>query len=298
MNADSSHDSPSTGPSDSLGPSLSTRDFARLGQFIHQLLGIQMPPAKRVMLESRLRRRLRALGLTNFSAYCDLILAAPPGAEELVHLTSAVTTNKTDFFREPQHFDVLVGKVIPAILRAGGLADRRPLRLWSAACSSGEEPYTLAMVLSEAAQELRFRFDLLGSDISMRVLEHALRATYDEAHIAPIPQALRKKYLLRHKDRPGEVRIAPELRRLVRFRQINLLDSAYPVDHAQDIIFCRNVFIYFDRPTQEGILRRFCDHLVPGGYIFLGHSETINGLDVPLEAIAPTVYRHTAVRSP
>jgi len=282
----------SAGHSDSLGPSLSSRDFARLGQFIHERLGIQMPPAKRVMLESRLRRRLRALGMTSFADYCDLILSAHADHEELVQLTSAVTTNKTDFFREPQHFDVLVKQVIPDILRAGSLADRRPLRLWSSACSSGEEPYTLAMVLTEAAEQLRFRFDILASDISMRVLEHALRAIYDESHIAPVPMPLRKKYLMRKKGSQGEVRIAPELRSLVRFRQINLLDSAYPVDYAQDIIFCRNVFIYFDRPTQEAILRRFCAHLVPGGYIFLGHSETINGLDVPLEPIAPTVYRH------
>ena len=285
---------PATALSEGGGPTLSMRDFERLGRFIHARLGIRMPPAKRLMLESRLRRRLRVLGIASFGAYCDLILNAPADAEELVHLTSAVTTNKTDFFREPQHFGVLTQTVIPEIAAAVGLGPHRELRLWSAGCSSGEEPYTLGMVLAAVAADMRFGVDILASDISMRVLEKALRAVYDEGDIAPIPADLKQRYLLRRRDRPGVFRIASAIRDRVRFRLINLLEAPYPVDRVQDVIFCRNVFIYFDRPTQEAILRRFCEVLVPGGYVFLGHSESINGLDVPLEPIAPTVYRYVA----
>jgi len=274
------------------GPTLSDRDFERMGRFIEARLGIRMPPAKRLMLESRLKRRLRALGMGTFREYCDFVLEAPDTEVELVHLTSAVTTNKTDFFREPQHFKILVDDVLPELQGRVGLGPRRPLYLWSAGCSSGEEPYTLAMVLSEPGRRMRFGVDILASDISMRVLERALRAVYSAEVIGPIAPELRKKHLLRRRDRPDVFRIAPELRELVRFRVINLLEAPYPVDRTQDVIFCRNVFIYFDRPTQERILRRFCDVLVPGGFLFLGHSETITGLDVPLEAVAPTVYRH------
>jgi chemotaxis protein methyltransferase CheR len=276
----------------SKGQSMSSRDFKRLASFIYERLGIQLPAAKQIMLEGRLRKRIRVLGLNGFTEYCDLVIDAPPDHPELVHMTSAVTTNKTDFFREPNHFDVLVGTVLPELLGKRTSVDR-PFRIWSAGCSTGEEPYTLAMVLSEASEKRPFRFEVLASDVSMRVLEEALRATYDERRVEGIPKALRSKYLMRSRDPKSELyRIIPELRRLIRFRSVNFLEPDYPVHEVQDVIFCRNVFIYFDRPTQEAILRRFCKTLAPGGYIFLGHSETINGLNVPLEAIAPTVYRY------
>jgi chemotaxis protein methyltransferase CheR len=276
---------------------LSQRDFSRLSSFIHGYAGIQLPPAKTVMLESRVRKRIRALRLSGYAEYCDYVLG-PGQAEETVHLIDAVTTNKTDFFREPQHFQYLVERALPTLMREYGAGQSRTCMVWSAGCSSGEEPYTLAMVLAEFAERYRpFASMVLGTDICTEVLEHARRAIYTEASIAPVPPHLLKKYILRSKDRSrGLVRIAPFLRNCVRFRRLNFLDGDFAVREPIDIIFCRNVFIYFDRRTQEQILNRFARHLTPGGFVFLGHSETINGMDVPLVQVAPTIYRKSHAR--
>ncbi|MEW6489199.1 MAG: protein-glutamate O-methyltransferase [Thermodesulfobacteriota bacterium] len=269
-------------------------EFRRLAEFVQGHCGIRMPEAKRVMVESRLRKRLRVLGLPSFRAYCDYVFGSR-GEGERVHLVDALTTNKTDFFREPQHFEYLVRAALPQLVREAGSGVRRPLAAWSAACSTGEEPYTLAMVLSEVAEGLPgFRFQVLATDISTRVLERARNAVYAEERVEPVPAPLRRKYLLRSRDRTqGLVRVAPELRSTVRFRHLNLLDADFGLREPQDVIFCRNVMIYFDRETQEGVLNRLCRHLAPGGYVFLGHSETINGLRVPLRPVAPTIYRLT-----
>ena len=276
---------------------LTDRDFSRLSTFIHSFAGIRLTPAKKIMLESRLRRRIRALGMSGYAEYCDFVLGHGK-AEETVHLIDVVTTNKTDFFREPQHFDFLVRQALPTLMREYGAGQSRTCMVWSAGCSSGEEPYTLAMVLSEFAERYRgFRSMVLGTDICTEVLEHAKRAIYTEDSIAPVPPALREKYLLRSKDRTRSlVRIAPFLRERVRFRHLNFLDGDFAVREPIDVVFCRNVFIYFDRSTQEQILNRFVKHLMPGGFVFLGHSETINGLDVPLVQVAPTIYRTPQAR--
>ena len=167
--------------------------------------------------------------------------------------------------------------------------------VWSAGCSTGQEPYTLAMVLSEfAASQPDFDFQILATDISTRVLEKAKDAIYAEELLSPVPQLMKKKYLLRSKDRTsGLVRIAPELREKVRFRRLNFLEGDFGVREPLDIIFCRNVIIYFDRKTQERLLQRFHSHMRPGAHIFMGHSETLSGLDVPLVSVFPTVYRKT-----
>lgn len=273
---------------------LTPREFSRLAEFIHAQCGIRMPPAKKTMLEARLRKRLRELGMADFATYCDHVLGARDRGDELVHMIDAVTTNKTDFFREPQHFEHLVKSALPTLMQEQGAGIRRDLAVWSAGCSSGEEPYTLAMVLAEVGARLSgFRYLILATDICTKVLHHARRAVYADERIAPIPAELRRRYLLRSKDSGRRlVRVAPELRQLVRFRRLNFLDDDFGLREPMDVIFCRNVFIYFDRPTQEAILNRFCRHLIRGGYVFLGHSETINGLDVPLVPVAPTVYRY------
>jgi chemotaxis protein methyltransferase CheR len=245
------------------------------------------------MVEARLQRRLRTLGLDTFQAYCEAVFSAGSGAAEVVRLVDAITTNTTDFFREPQHFDMLLKSVLPGLMQAEGAGVRRPLAVWSAGCSSGEEPYTLAMVLGEVAEGLPgFRFSILGTDVSTTVLEKAQRAVYEEDKILAVPVALRKKYLLRSKDRSQKVvRIAPEARRHVKFRRLNFMAPDFGLREPMDLIFCRNVMIYFDRRTRETLLNRFCQHLEPGGYVFLGHSETIHGLRLPLKQVAPTVYR-------
>ena len=270
--------------------SLSARDFAKLSRFIYDTCGIKMPEVKKTMLEARLQKRLRALGMTSFTEYCELLFTPQGEEQELVQMLDMVTTNKTDFFREPDHFDYLVQRVLPEwLVRHEG----QRLSIWSAGCSSGEEPYTLAMVLSEFAEShAGFDFQILATDISTRVLEKAQQAIYQEAQAEPIPLNLKRKYLLRSKDRAsGMVRVVPELRHKVRFRRLNFMDNDFGMRESLDIIFCRNVIIYFDRPTQERLLQRFHRHMKAGAYIFMGHSETLSGLNVPLLSVYPTVYR-------
>lgn len=272
---------------------LSSNEFGVLARFIEEHCGIRMPSSKKIMLESRLRKRLKELDIPSFKAYIEHVFSADGLESELIHMVDAVTTNKTDFFREPQHFDFLVKSALPELIDRFGSGVKNPLAVWSAGCSSGEEPYTLTIVLSEVAARVRgFDFFILATDISTRVLSKAARAIYDEERIAPVPMDLRKKYLLRSKDRSKRmVRIVPELRAKVRFRRLNFMDADFGLREPMDVIFCRNVFIYFDRETQERILNMFCKHLIPGGYVFLGHSESINGLDTPLIQVAPSAYR-------
>jgi chemotaxis protein methyltransferase CheR len=273
--------------------SLSTRDFQQLSSFIYRELGIKMPEGKRTMLTGRLNRRLRALGLATFSEYCEFLFSPKGVEEELVHLINAVTTNKTDFFREPSHFDYLTRVVLPALQDRQRFEIQPNLRLWSAGCSTGEEPYSLAMVLAEFRESRPgFRFEILATDISTRVLEVARRAVYPLERIEPVAMPLRKKYLLKGRDRKNpEVRIVPELRQLVRFGRLNFMAEEFGLRGQVDIIFCRNVIIYFDKPTQEKLMVKFCRYLNPGGYLFLGHSESLHGYDIPLVPVAPTIYR-------
>jgi len=271
-------------------PNLSSRDFGRLSRFIYDTCGIKMPDVKKTMLEARLAKRLRNLGIRSFSDYCDYLFSTAGQENELVQMLDMVTTNKTDFFREPDHFDYLTQKVLPEWVQ------RHPghkLSVWSAGCSSGEEPYTLAMVLSEfALNSPGFDFQILATDISTRVLEKAKNAIYAEPLVDPVPLSLKKKYLLKSKDRSNPVvRIVPELREKVRFRRLNFMDHDFGMREQLDVIFCRNVIIYFDRPTQEKLLQRFHRQMKPGALIFMGHSETLSGLDVPLTSVFPTVYR-------
>lgn len=272
---------------------MSDKDFSRLSEFIHTQCGIKMPPAKKTMLEGRLRKRLKALGIESFGKYCEYLFNSSEAETEFVHMINVVTTNKTDFFREPDHFDHLSHRVLPEIINSQGIGSRKRLNVWSAGCSTGEEPYTLAMVLSEFAEtHPAFRFSILATDISTAVLEKASMGIYEHEKVHPIPMMLRKKYLLRSKNKEQKiVRVAPELRALVRFERLNFMDEEYDVKEPIGIIFCRNVIIYFDRRTQEGILRRLSKHLISGGYLFMGHSETLHGMDLPLVQMATTVYR-------
>jgi chemotaxis protein methyltransferase CheR len=269
---------------------MSSREFASLSRFIYEQCGIRMPEAKKTMLEGRLQKRLRILGLRSFADYIDYLFDPAEHSQELVQMIDLVTTNKTDFFREPDHFDYLREKLLPPWWEKYGT---RRLMVWSAGCSTGQEPYTLAMVLNEfAASRPGFDFQILATDISTRVLEQARKAVYQEDLLEPVPSVLKTKYLLRSKDRQsGLVRIVPQLRGKVRFRRLNFLDEDFGLREPLDIIFCRNVIIYFDRPTQVRLLQRFYGHMRPGAHIFMGHSETLSGLDVPLVSVASTVYR-------
>jgi len=281
-------------PSVSSTRPMSDRVYSRLSGFIEAQTGIKMPVAKKTMLQSRLAKRLRTLGIGTYEAYVDHVFA-DAGRAEVTHLIDTVTTNKTDFYREPRHFELLVQKVLPELIRRHAAGVRRPLKVWSAGSSTGAEAYTLAMVLSEFAEKSgHFSFAILGTDICTEVLAKGRLGIYPESEIQPVPMAQRRKYLLRSKD-PGKaaVRIVPELRNAVRFERLNFMDKEYGIAERMDVVFCRNVIIYFDRAPQQQVLSRICSHIVAGGYLFMGHSETLNGLNLPLVQTDPTVYRKT-----
>jgi chemotaxis protein methyltransferase CheR len=273
---------------------MSAGDFSRLSGLINSICGIKLSPAKKTMLEGRLRKRLRFLGLDNFADYCQYLFHQGGLDDECVHMVDVVTTNKTDFFREPQHFHFLTQKALPELTQRLRLGRREnKLGIWSAGCATGEEPYTLAMFLSEFSwTHPELHFSILATDISSRALDQARRAVYAHESIEPVPLPWRKKYLLRSKDKNrGLVCMAPEIRELVTFRRLNLMEEHYGLREAQAVIFCRNVLIYFERATQLAVLERLCRHLLPGGYLFIGHSETLHSLDLPLVQSAPTIYR-------
>jgi len=272
---------------------LSARDSQRLRGWIYRECGIHLGAEKQLMLEARIRKRVRSLNMGTLSEYCSHVLAGNAGPDELIRLIDAVTTNKTDFFRENRHFEFLVQHALPSLDTEFGAGCRSVLQVWSAGCSTGEEPYTLAMVMSEyAIAHPGFRFHILASDISTAVLEQAQRAVYKSDVVKPIAAELRRKYLLRSRDHAlPQFRVAPEIRELVEFRRLNLMDQDLGIVEKQDAIFCRNVIIYFDRQTREAVLARLARQLRPGGYLFLGHSETLNGLDIPFTVVGPTVYR-------
>lgn len=268
---------------------LSAGDFKRLAELIHAYSGIKMPPAKRTMLEGRLRRRARLLSIGRLDDYCAFLFDEDGLAGELVHLMDAVTTNKTDFFREPVHFDFVAREILPALARSG----RKTIKAWSAACSIGAEPYSLAMVLEEHRRGAgRQDYTILCTDLCTEALGQAIAGKYPEPMIAPVSMEFRRRYVRRAKDQAsGLVRITPALRAQLAFARLNLMDDQYPVDRDMDMIFCRNILIYFDKSTQARVLRKLCDHLRPGGYLFLGHSESIVGVDLPVVQTANTIFQ-------
>jgi chemotaxis protein methyltransferase CheR len=267
---------------------LADGEFRALSSLVEGELGIKMPPAKRTLLESRLQKRLRALNLASYAEYCDMLFNKGGMKDELVHMLDLVTTNKTDFFREAHHFEFLADFALERMISAS----RPKVSIWSAGCSTGEEPYTLAMVMSEYARSRSgFDYSITATDISTRVLEAASKGIYQEDRITPVPAELRKKYFLRSRDASKAlVRVVPELREKISFSRVNLMDETYPVEGPFDAIFCRNVIIYFDKPTQEGLFAKFCEYLKPGGFLFIGHSETLSGAGLPLRKVATSVY--------
>ncbi len=274
---------------------LSERRYRQIATVIEQNVGIKLPPSKRTMVEGRLRKRVRTLGLSGVDEYCKTLFDEGQLEAEYTHLVDMVTTNKTDFFREPDHFDFLRNEAVPRLLGEGaGKRDRR-LKVWSSACSNGAEPYTIAMVLEDMAQQSAggLRYSILGTDICTEVLEHAVTAVYADEMMAPVPAEMRRRYTMSPRNKAlRQVRIAPELRARVRFHHLNLMDATYPFDRDVDIIFCRNVLIYFDRPTQHEVLTRLSSHLRSGGYLILGHSESAAGSNlVGLRQVMTTIWQ-------
>ena len=262
-------------------PELETKEFEAISALVYDVAGIHLHEGNRGLVRTRLTRRLKELGVRDFPSYLALV-RAHEGRQELPRMVDILTTNKTSFFRESGHFDFLSRVLAPA-----WAADQRELRIWSAGCSTGEEPYTLAMLLRRDLRGPRGR--ILATDISERVLEQARAGIYTERQVEDIPVELRKTAFTR---RPGQdgLSIHVDLRKMVRFARLNLMD-AWPMKGPFQAIFCRNVMIYFDHPTQERLVNRFASLLAPGGHLFIGHAESLTGLQHPYEYVQPALYR-------
>ena len=253
--------------------------------------GIDLSADKKTMLELRIKRRLRSLNLNSYAQYCDYLFAHHGQKEEIVHLIDVVTTNKTDFFREAGHFEFLVAEGNSGRLGAqckreaiAGLERRLLHRRGALYPGHGLNDYGLA--------HPGFRFRVLATDISTTVLAKAKLGVYSYEVVRPVPHDMQRRYFMRSRDPDSKVmRVVPELRQLVEFRRLNFMDSDFGLSEKADIIFCRNALIYFDRPTQEQILQKLTRHLVPAGYLFVGHAETLHDMDIPLAPVAPALYR-------
>ena len=270
---------------------LQEEDFKRLSQFIYTHYGINLYPAKRILLQSRLQKRLIELGLDSYKKYCDLVLNENVDAQEIQEMVECVTTNKTEFFRESKAFDFCDATILPEFLKRK--ESGQVYSVWSAGCSTGKEPYSLGIFLNElAGHNPGFDFQIHASDISVEVLKTAQMAIYPMQDIQEIPIRYRKNNLLKSKDsKKQQIRIVPEIREKVRFFWLNLLAEDYKISQQFDLIFCRNTMIYFDRITQKKIVEKFEDLLNPGAYLVLGQSESLINLEVELKQVAPSIYK-------
>lgn len=268
------------------------RSLEALKALVYRHSGIALGPKEEGVLKTRLGRRLQALGLSSVDAYVAFVQGAG-GAAEIPALLDAVTINYTFFFREAQTFQFLTAEALPRLLASDATRWRPGLRAWSAGCSSGEEPYTLAMVLSEAlggADGGTFR--VLATDINRRVLKVGARGVYPLSRLSGVPHEYYYKYLTRDADTgEGSLRVTEELREAVVFRRMNILEEVEAFRGSFDVVLCRNVMIYFDEPTKVRLLRTFHSSLRPGGYLFIGASETLSGLPHPFYPAGPTAYQ-------
>jgi chemotaxis protein methyltransferase CheR len=276
------------GMAGATGPNLGEKEFGFLREFVLQHCGISLGDHKRQLVQGRLLRRLRALNLSGFEAYCDLLRRDPES--ELGELSSCISTNVTSFFREMHHYDMLIDELLPR-----WLAEKRGgrLRIWSAGCSTGEEPYAIAMVLAEAIERTGLQIDakILATDLSPQALEAARKGVYPVDRLGGVSDARRKRWFLRGEGSfDGFVQVHPRLRELVAIQPLNLLHE-WPMQGKFDAIFCRNVVIYFDKPTKQRLFSRYAGMLESRGYLFLGHSESMYGLSEDFDLIGRTVYR-------
>jgi chemotaxis protein methyltransferase CheR len=260
--------------------SLSDTELSGFSRLMFDAAGISLAPSKKALVEGRLSKRLHALGLASFAAYLQHLRTDAAERQQAIDL---LTTNETYFFREPRHFGFLAEQILPSVETG------RPFRVWSAACSSGEEPYSIAMVLAERLGQ--HPWEIVASDISTRVLKQARRAIYPMERAEKIPQPYLKAFCLKGMGaQTGSFTLQAGLRERVHFREINL-NTVLPDIGSFDLVVLRNVMIYFDAGTKRSVCRRLVDTLRPGGHLFIGHSESLNGLDCPLQPIQPAVYR-------
>ena len=274
---------------------ITDQEFSLFQKLIHEKAGIYLAPAKRALVDSRLAKRVRELGLHSFAAYYHHVVEERDGTE-LIKLLDRISTNETHFFREPRQFEFLAQRVFPdwTARVAAGLRSRR-IRVWSAGCSTGEEPYSIAMALWEHfPPSAGWDNEILATDLSTRALDCARAAIWPIAKAKEIPPEYLKRFMLKGIGaQAGNMKAGSEIRSIVRFQRLNLNDDAYPVSGGFDLIFCRNVLIYFDGPARLRVINRLLNQLAPGGYFFVGHAESLNDITDRARYVMPTVYVHT-----
>ena len=265
-------------------------DFKYLTQLIHETTGISLKSDKQELVYGRLSRRLRELGLTTFNQYCDVL--KNDNQDEAVHFINAITTNVTHFFRENHHFEYLKNTLIPDLIRDKSSSYQPKLRIWSAGCSSGNEPYSIAMVLKECVTNIeRWDAKILATDLDSNILDVAKQGVYPLASMKTVAEARRKRWFKSGSGvNEGTVKVSKDLKDLISYKKLNLMDS-WPMEGKFDFIFCRNVAIYFDTQTREKIIDRFADLLTDNGYLFVGHSETLFSVTSRFESVGKTIYR-------
>ena len=272
-------------------PPLTPEAYDFLAQLIYDRSRIRLGADKHALMAGRLGQRLRTLGMADYDGYCRL-LQSPDGEGEIDSLIDLISTNHTEFFREPAHFEILARQILPAAAAAQTLG-QQTYRVWCAAASSGEEVYSLAIVLAEFAR-LRpsFQWHIDASDISRRMLDRCRRGIYPADRVnLPAADLLPRYFQRGFAEREGFYRVKPELRQRTTVQRINLFQQHYGIPRRQDVIFCRNVMIYFDVESREWLVNRLTDYLAPGGYLFVGHSESLIGVRHRLQAVWPSVYR-------
>ena len=271
--------------------SLTDADYSFIRELIYRETRINLGDAKRELVTARLGKRLRATGIDSFNAYCKALKDSPDSGE-LYHLIDAISTNHTFFFREINHFNFLNQNILPEFA-AGRLGNPSQLKIWSCACSTGEEPYSIAIALEEYFSKLPGKtWNIQCSDISTRVLDFASKGIYEKDRLKQVSAEWQKKYFQKgERQMEGYFRIHPDVRKKLHFNRINLFAPTYPWNEKFQIIFCRNVMIYFDRETQQELVGRLSQHLTPGGYLLIGHAESLAGVKHPYQSIKPAIYR-------
>lgn len=263
---------------------LTESDFEYFRNVVYQESGIKLSDMKKALMQSRIMRRLRYLRLPNYESYKEYLQTNYD--EEIVHFVNAVTTNKTDFFRENQHFEFLSETVLPEKV------NKKQIRIWSAGCSTGEEPYSIAITLKEFLKDKSIDAKILATDIDTTVLEHAYRGIYKYETVQNIKPDILKKYFYRGSgDNEGMFKVKDSVKELVTFKRLNLQMDKYPMKKKFDIIFCRNVIIYFDKETQRKLFNKYYDYLDNDGYLFIGHSENLSGVTEKFKHLGRTIYR-------
>lgn len=273
-----------------IGISMNDQEFQILSSLVYDKYGIHLVPEKRTMIAVRLQKTLRNLDLPTFTMYYKYLLADTNG-DALTEFVNRITTNHTFFYRENEHFDFLVRRALPDILGKLQKERNHDVRVWSAGCSSGEEPYTLAMLMLEyfGSQYGMWDVGVLATDISEKVLKIARTGVYSNERIASLPATLRSKYFRQITEDDWE--ISKQVKGEVLFRRFNLMNEQFPFKKPFHVIFCRNVMIYFDQPTRDALIEKFYHALTPGGYLFVGHSETLGRSHTLFEYIMPAVYK-------